>query len=98
MVSNIESDGETVTVTTDERHRIGFAMSELHVASTSGRITTDWADGVPPSNPELTVMAAKAEAEAYAAQHHPSKPEEARARQHAEKGLGGTLKDMLGLP
>ena len=98
MASNIESDGKTVTVTTDEGHRIGFAMAELNAASTSGEITTGWANGVPPGSAERTVSAAKQEAEAYAAQHHASKPEEARAAQEADKGLGGTLKDMLGLP
>ena len=98
MASTIESDGKTVTVTTAEGHRIGFAMSELNVASTSGDITTDWAGGVPPSSVERTVRAAKTEAEAYAAQHHPSKPDEARAAQQDSKGLGGTLKAALGLP
>ncbi len=98
MASHIESDGKTVTVTTAEGHRIGFAMSELNVASTSGDITTDWAGGVPPDSVERTVKAAKTEAEAYAAQHHPSKPDEARAAQQDGKGLGGALKDVLGLP
>jgi hypothetical protein len=98
MASNIESDGKTVTVTTEEGHRIGFAMSELNVGSTSGDITTDWAGGVPPSSVERCVRAAKSEAEAYAAQHHPSKPDEARAAQQENKGLGGAVKDALGLP
>ena len=73
-------------------------MAELNVASTSGEITTAWAGGVPPASVERTVRAAKTEAEAYAARHHASKPEEARAAQEADKGIGGTLKDMLGLP
>lgn len=98
MASNIESDGKTVTVTTEEGHRIGFAMAELNAASTSGEITTEWAGGVPPANAERTVRAAKTEAEAYAAIHHASKPDEARAAREEEKGLGGTLKDILGLP
>lgn len=98
MASNIESDGKTVTVTTDEGHRIGFAMAELNAASTSGEITTEWAGGVPPQSAERTVHAAKAEAEAYAAQHHPDAPAQAQAAKEEDKGLGGTLKDMLGLP
>ena len=98
MTSRIESDGKTVIVTTDAGHRIGFAMAELNVASTSGEITTEWAGGVPPASVEVAVRGAKAEAEAYAAQHHASKPEEARAAREEGKGLGGALKDILGLP
>ncbi len=98
MASNVQSDGKTVTVTTAEGHRIGFAMAELNAPSTSGEITTEWAGGEPPSSPEVTVRAAKAEAEAYAEQHHASKPDEARAAQQESKGLGGALKDVLGLP
>ena len=98
MASNVQSDGRTVTVTTEEGHRIGFAMAELNVPSTSGEITTEWAGGVPPRNPEVTVRAAKTEAEAYALQHHASKPDEARAAKAEGKGLGGALKDALGLP
>ena len=60
--------------------------------------TTAWAGGVPPSDPEVAVRAAKAEAEVYAAQHHPSAPDEARAAKEDGKGLGGNVKDMLGLP
>ncbi len=48
MASNIESDGKTVTVTTSEGHRIGFATAELNAASIPSEITTDWAGGVPP--------------------------------------------------
>ncbi len=98
MTSNIESDGKTVTVTTDEGHRIGFAMAELNAASTSGEITTHWAGGVPPASVERTVAAAKTEAEAFAEQHHPDAPGKAQAAKEQNKGLGGTLKDMLGLP
>ncbi len=98
MASNIQSDGKTVTVTTDEGHQIGFAMAELNAASTSGEITTDWADGVPPASVEIAVRGAKADAEAYVAQHHPSKPDEARAAKEDDKGLGGALKSVLGLP
>ena len=98
MATNIDSDGKTVTVTTEEGHRIGFGMAELNAPSTTGEITTEWAGGVPPSSVERTVRAAKAEAEAYAAQHHASKPDEARAAQDADKGVGGKVKDMLGLP
>ena len=98
MASDIQSDGKTVTVTTDEGHRIKFAMAELNVPSTSGEITTDWAGGVPPGSVEIVVRGAKAEAEAYAAQHHASKPEEARTAKEEGKGLGGALKDVLGLP
>ncbi len=74
MASNIASDGKTVTVTTSEGHCIGFAMAELNATSTSGEITTEWAGGVPPYSVERAVHAAKAEAEAYAAQHHPGAP------------------------
>ena len=98
MASNIESDGKIVTVTTAEGHRIGFAMAELDAASTSGEITTEWAGGVPPSSVERTVRAAKTEAEAYAAQHHPSAPGEAQASKEDDKSIGGALKSMLGLP
>ena len=98
MASNIESDGNTVMVTTDEGHRIGFAMAELNAPSTAGEITTDWAGGTPPASVERTVRAAKTEAEAYAAQHHASKPDEARAADAEEGGLGTTLKSVLGLP
>lgn len=98
MPSKIESDGRTVFVMTEAGHRIGFAMAELDAASTSGEITTEWAGGVPPASVETAVRGAKAEAEAYAAQHHASKPEEARAAKKEGKGLGGTLKDILGLP
>ena len=98
MASNIESDGKTVTVTTDEGHRIGFAMAELNAPSTSGEITTDWAGGTPPASVERAVKAAKTEAEAYAAQHHPSKPDEARAANAEKQGLAGTVKSVLGLP
>lgn len=98
MTSKIESDGKTVIVTTDEGHRIGFAMAELNAPSTSGEITTGWANGVPPQSAERTVAAAKLEAEAYAAEHHAGKPAEARAVNEAEKGLGGKLMDALGLP
>ncbi len=62
MASNIESDGKTVTVTTSEGHRIGFAMAELNATSTSGEITTEWAGGVPP-NSLLIPPAAIAEVE-----------------------------------
>ena len=85
MASNIESDGKTVTVTTDgapDRIRDGG----------------DWADGVPPASVEIAVRGAKADAEAYVAQHHPSKPDEARAAKEDNKGIGGALKDVLGLP
>ncbi len=98
MASKIESDGKTVTVTTSEWHRIGFAMAELNAASISGEITTEWAGGVPPHGVERTVHAAKAEAEAYAAQHHPGAPGEAQAAKDRDKELGGTLKDLLGVP
>lgn len=98
MASNIESDGKTVTVTTAEGHRIGFAMAELNAPSTAGEITTEWAGGVPPSSVEIVVRGAKTEAEAYAAQHHASKPEEARTAKEEDKGFGGALKDALGLP
>ena len=98
MASNIQSDGRTVTVTTGEGHRIGFAMAELNVPSTSGEITTDWANGVPQGNVEIAVRGAKAEAEAYAAQHHASKPEEARVAKQESKGFGAAVKDVLGLP
>lgn len=98
MASSIQSDGKTVTVTTGEGHKIGFAMAELNAPSTSGEITTDWANGVPPSNVEVVVRGAKAEAEAYAAQHHASQPEEARAAKEQSKGFGGIVKDVLGLP
>ena len=98
MASNIESAGEPVTVTTAEGHRIRFAMAELNVPSTSGEITTGWADGVPPESVERTVAVAKLEAEAYAAEHHVGKPAEARTANEAEKGLGGKLMDALGLP
>jgi hypothetical protein len=64
MASNIQSDGKTVTVTTEEGHKIGFAMN---APSTSDEITADWAGGVPPSSPEITVRAAKADAEAHIA-------------------------------
>ena len=67
MTSKVHSDGGTVTVTTAEGHRIGFALGELHAPSTAGEITTDWAGGVPPANPEAVVRAAKAEAEAHVA-------------------------------
>ncbi len=89
MASNVQSDGKIVTVTTEEGHKIGFAMAELNVPSTSGEITTEWAGGQPPSSPEVTVRAAKTDAEAYAKQHHASKPEEARAAQQENQGLGG---------
>ena len=98
MASNIQSDGKTVTVTTDEGHRIGFAMAELNAASTSGEITTEWAGGVPPSSVDIAVRGAKADAEAYVAQHHSSKPDEARAAKEDDKGLAGALKTVLGLP
>ena len=98
MAANIHSDGHTVTVTTEEGHRIGFAMAELNAASTSGEIRTEWAGGVPPASPEVAVRAAKTEAEAYVAQHEPSKPAEAQAVAEDSKGIGGALKDMLGLP
>ena len=98
MTSNVQSDGNTVTVTTVDGHRIGFAMAELNAASTSREITTEWARGETPSSPEDTVREAKAEAEAYVARHHPSKPDEARQSKADNKGLGGALKDMLGLP
>ena len=98
MALHIESDGKTVTVTTDDGHRIGFAMAELNAASTSGEITTHWAGGTPPASVERTVAAAKAEAEAYAAQHHGEAPEKARTEQQETKGIGGTIKDALGLP
>ena len=55
MTSKIESDGKTVIVTTCEGHRIGFAMAELNAPSTSGEITTGWANGVPPQSAERTV-------------------------------------------
>ena len=64
----------------------------------SGEITTDWAGGVPPPSVEIAVRGAKAEAEAYAAQHHASVPEQARAANENGKGLGGALKDIIGLP
>ena len=98
MASNIDSDGTTVTVTTGEGHRIGFAMEELGVPSTMGEITTEWANGVPPDSVERTVLAAKKEAEAYAAEHHSGVPAEARAKRDQDRGLGDTLKDMIGLP
>ncbi len=98
MASNVHSDGNTVTVTTEEGHKIGFAMAELNAASTSGEIRTEWAGGVPPASPEVTVRAAKTEAEAHVAQHEPSKPAEAQAAAEDNKGIGGALKDMLGLP
>ena len=98
MAANIHSDGHTVTVTTEEGHKIGFGMAELNAASTSGEIRTEWAGGVPPASPEVTVRAAKTEAEAHVAQHDPSKPAEAQAAAEDNKGLGGALKDMLGLP
>ena len=98
MASNIQSDGKTVTVTTEEGHKIGFAMAELNAPSTSGEITTEWANGVPPDSVEIAVRGAKTEAEAYAAQHHASKPEEARVAREESKGIGGALKDVLGLP
>ncbi len=97
MASHIESDGNTVTVTTDEGHRIGFAMAELNAASTAGEITTDWSGGVPPDNVERCVRAAKAEAEAHVAQHQPEKPEAARAARDADRGVVGALKDTFGL-
>ena len=98
MTSQVQSDGKTVTVTTGEGHRIGFAMAELNAASTAGEITTAWAGGVAPSSPEVTVRAAKADAEAYVAQHEGSKPSEAQASKEDNKGVGGFLKDALGLP
>ena len=98
MASNVHSDGKTVMVTTEEGHKIGFAMAELNAPSTSGEITTDWAGGVPPNNPETTVRAAKADAEAHVAQHETSKPAEAQASKEDNKGFGGALKDALGLP
>lgn len=98
MATNVQSDGETVTVTTEEGHRIGFAMAELNAPSTAGEITTDWAGGVPPSSPEATVRAAKADAEAHVARHETAKPAEAQARRESEKGLAGALKSVLGLP
>lgn len=98
MASNVHSDGDTVTVTTAEGHRIGFAMAELNAASTAGRITTHWAGGVPPSDPEGVVRAAKAEAEAHAAHHSPDAPAEAQASKRDNKSLGDTLKGALGLP
>ena len=97
MATNIQSDGTTVTVTTEEGHKIGFAMAELNVPSTSGEITTDWAGGVPPNNPETTVRAAKTDAEAYVAQHETSKPAEAQASKEENKGIAGALKTVLGL-
>ena len=98
MASQVHHDGNTVTVTTDEGHRIGFAAGELNAPSTSGEITTDWAGGVPPANPETTVRAAKADAEAHVAQHGaPSAPDEAQQGQE-RKGLGGAIKDALGMP
>ena len=97
-MSQVQSDGATVTVTTSEGHRIGFAMAELNVPSTAGEITTEWADGTPPNNPEIVVRNAKADAEAYVAQHEPSRPAEAQASKEDDKGVGGALKDALGLP
>ena len=97
MATNIQSDGTTVTVTTKEGHKIGFAMAELNVPSMSGEITTDWAGGVPPNNPETTVRAAKTEAEAYVAQHETSKPAKAQASKEDNKGIAGALKIVLGL-
>ena len=67
MASGITSDGKTVTVTTDEGHRIGFGMAELNADRTSGDITTKWNGGVPPTSIERTVAAAKIGAEAYSA-------------------------------
>jgi hypothetical protein len=98
MASDLQSDGKTVAVTTVEGHKIGFAMAELNAPSTSGEITTEWAGGVPPASVEIVVRGAKAEAEAYAAQHHASKPEEARAAKEKGKGIGKVVKDALGLP
>ena len=98
MTSQVQSDGKTVTVTTGEGHRIGFAMAELNAPSTAGEITTEWAGGVPPSSPEVTVRAAKADAETYVAQHEDSRPSEAQASKEGNKGVGGFLKDALGLP
>ena len=46
----------------------------------------------------MTVRAAKADAEAYVAQHEGSKPSEAQASKEDNKGVGGFLKDALGLP
>ena len=50
------------------------------------------ANGLPPNDPEVTVRAADAEAETYAARCHPSKPDDARAERDASAGLGGALK------
>ena len=97
-MSEVQSDGKTVTVTTSEGHRIGFAMAELNVPSTAGEITTHWAGGVPPTNLETVVREAKAEAEAHVARHEASKPAEAQTAKEESKGVSGTLKDVLGLP
>ena len=98
MASDIQSDGKTVTVTTDEGHRIGFRMAELNAPSVSGEITTEWAGGVPPNNPETTVRAAKTQAEQYVARHEPSAPADAQASKEANKSLGDKVKAGLGLP
>lgn len=87
MASNIQSDGKTVTVTTGEGHRIGFTMAELNAPSTSGEITTEWAGGVLPNNTELTVRAAKSEAEHYTARHHPSAPGESLTQKMDDPAL-----------
>jgi hypothetical protein len=49
-----------------------------------------------PTDERHRIGFAEAKAEAYAAQHHASKPDEARAAQ--DKGIGSALKDMVGLP
>lgn len=97
MASRIESDGRTVTVTTDEGHRIGFVMAEMNAPSTSGEITTDWAGNATPRNTEATVQAAKAEAEAYTARHHAAAPDEARATQNPDETVAGSLKAIFAL-
>ena len=97
MASNIESDSKTVTVTTDEGHRIGFAMAELNAASTSGEITTKWSGGVPPISTERTVGAAKIEAETYSTLNHPLAPGDARIEQNRDKGAWSILRSLFGL-
>ena len=97
MASGITSDGKTVTVTTDEGHRIGFGMAELNANKTSGDITTKWNGGVPPTSTERTVAAAKIDAETYSAQNHASAPGDARSEQNRDKGIWSIFQSLFGL-
>ncbi len=95
MASNIESDGKTVTVTTDAGHTIGFGVAELNANRTSGDITTKWNGGVPPVSTERTVGAAKVEAETHSAQNHLSAPGDARVEQDRDKGVWSVLRALF---